>query len=363
MTDTINTTSGFPLVSPTEIQDELYRDMALSFYDKTEEDAELNSLIKVAWKNRFGSPLNKILINSTVASMYLHGGPGHGKTTSFKKVAEQLGNDIGLNVLINPKKERKIGKDDLLFISHELSGVNSVVEFGGMPAKKDNHMEKLPNYHFAMLGSARASVLLLDDFANASPAIQNVALSITNEKRFQELNLGNCYIGVTGNLGAADNTHTAKLSAALRSRCKNYEVQDELGDYCARAIKNHNDPIADAGLIGFLRKNPDLFAPKVPAKGSFPCPRTWDLLLNEVRIFVSMEKHKYMNKESAMMINQHLTRVAEGLVGKEAGRTFGSYFYAMYTGAEPIASEFMQKGQLSKENAEKLNNITENKIY
>ena len=102
----------------------------------------------------------------------------------------------GLEFISNPADDFVATGNELLFVVQELSGQVSAVDFGGIPNVQDfqtpdgssrSFMTKLANKRLAALQYAGAAVLLLDDFSNASPNIQNVALSILTEKRFQEV--------------------------------------------------------------------------------------------------------------------------------------------------------------------------------
>lgn len=349
-TPAIKTNQQFTHTGTEEIIKDIYSDMLLGFYDQSAEpDAEFNHKIEKAWsKANGGVPFLYDLVEQGITAIYLHGGPGHGKTTSFKVAAQQVGEALGLEVLINPDGDLPITKKHLLFISHELSGINSAIDFAGLPVKKDEHMGKLPSYHFAMLKNAKASVLLLDDFANASPAIQNVALSISEEGRFQELNLGNTYVGITGNMGAADNTHASKLSSALRSRCRNYQVEDSVNSFCERIQKKYSGALNDAGMVGFLRKNEEIFSPSATKDGSFPCPRTWEKLIKEMVKFVYVNKNQFASQTGALGATLKLQKTAESLVGFEAGARVAAYYNSLLSNAAPLADEMLANGKFSE---------------
>jgi len=348
----------FATASTEDVIHNIYSDMLLCFYDTSGKDVELNKKLGDAWsKENGGVEFLPSLAEQGTTAIYLHGGPGQGKTTSFKVAAKMVGEATGLNVLINPGLEEEITKDNLLFISHELSGINSAIDFGGIPSKKNvngsEYMGKLPNYHFATLSHAKASVLLLDDFANASPAIQNVALSISEEGRFQELNLGHTYVGITGNMGASDGTHSSKLSRALLSRCRNYQVEDTIDAFCDRLIKKYSDPLSDAGLLGFLRNNEDLFNPEFNNKdrGSFPCSRTWDKLAMELRKFIHINKSKYASETGGLGATSDLQREATSLVGHVAAKKLSAYYNGLLSNAIPLAEEILKDGEFKSASA------------
>ena len=205
---------------------EIKLDILRTFYTENpanDFEKERNEKVKKAYLEWTGSDYEHD--NMKILSILLLGSPGQGKTTAFKEAAKQVAAGLNLTYVENPSDDFKITRDCFMFVSQEFSAENSKVDLGGIPSKVEEdgieYMTKLVNKRLAKAKSAGGSLLLLDDFPNASANIQNIGLSVTDEKRFQGLNLDGVYIGLTGNLGAVDGTHTAQLSTALRGRCKN----------------------------------------------------------------------------------------------------------------------------------------------
>lgn len=345
----------YPVVDTEFVVELLYKDLMLTFYTKGEDaDEDLNCRIEQAWFNKYGVPFrpeDADYVNPTV----LHGPPGHGKTTSYKVASTQVARDLGLNFVINPDESYIPTKDDFVFVSYELSGQVSTTDFGGLPAKKTiqdtEYMSKIPNYRLAVMKLARTGVLLLDDIANGSPSIQNVALSIAEERRFQGMNLGNVMVGCTANLGAMDGTNTSPLSSALIARCRNFEVRDTVENFVKRTQREFKDAVGDAGLCGFLSKYKDSFTvDRVPKSSPFPCPRTWRKLLGDLRRFVGDNANSFKDPRSAALpASTQLQWLASSIVGFDAAGKLSAYIHSLYTGAAPIASEMMDNGKLSEE--------------
>ncbi len=353
----IFTETGYPAINTDDAIDLIVRDMLHCFHGRSD---GLDSRIEKVYQEEYGVPF---MSPSKVLPSYLHGSPGHGKTTTFKEAAKRIAKLLSMDLQINPGDTYTPGVNDLVFVSMELSGQVSAVDFGGIPTKMEEidedgnkypYMTKLPSKRLAMLAHAPAAMLLLDDFANASPAIQNVALSVLDEGRFQGLDLGNTLVGVTGNLGSLDRTHTSRSSSALDTRCRNFYVEDEMPKFIDRIERMFKDNLGDCGLVGFMRSNEDSFAVKPAEKGPYPCPRSWTNFAHDLRSFVYVNSKKMGgNKETVMLSVSKLITLASSIVGQEHGEKFGAYYKALMSGAEPLAKEYMDEGKITKD-SEKL---------
>lgn len=296
-------------------------------------------------------------------SMFLMGPPGQGKTTTFKVAAKKVSDALGLNFVINPADDYVPSQKDFLFVSLECSGENSTITFGGLPMKveqeiptengseKITYMTKVPNKRMAMLSSVGAGLFLLDDFSNAAPNVQNAALSITDEKRFQGLNFEHCYIGLTGNLGALDGTHTTKIGAALRGRCITFFTRDTPDEFAARAYEKFKDDIGDAQVVPFLMRNIDCFAviPDNKTSGGYPSPRTWDHFIGECREFIKRGGGRGFGEKRML---EQIKSYATTILGPEVGQKFSAYYYSLVQGADPLARQAILDGKLRKEEFE-----------
>lgn len=294
--------------------------------------------------------------NDKVLSVLLLGPPGQGKTMAFKQAAKKVAAGLGLTYVENPSDKFKVDSTHFVFISQEFSAENSKVSLGGIPSKvvEDDveYMSMLVNKRLAMMHKSGGGLLLLDDFPNASPNIQNVGLALTDEKRFQGLDLNGNYVGLTGNLGALDGTHTARLSTALRGRCRIMFTEDKLENFINRCQKHYRDDLGDVGMLGFLARFPQHFSvlPSVKESGGFPSPRTWDHFITEARRELNRAGGRGRGELKCL---PKLQKLASSLLGLEVGQEVYAYMYSLMRSADPLARQMIMEGKNNTAELEK----------
>lgn len=152
-------------------------------------------------------------------------------------------------------------------------------------------------------------VLVLDDLAAASPAVQTAAFKLVLERR-----TGDCALGPGVKIIATANRRDDKsgatmLPAALRNRCLISTLEPDLEEWCKWA--------AEANIPGevpaFLRYK-SAYLSRLPKDalelGSFATPRTWEMV---GRALKTAKDH------------ENILQVAQGLVGEGTGVEFAAF--------------------------------------
>lgn len=296
----------------------------------------------------------------------LIGPPGHGKTTSFKVALQEVAKGLGMICLENSQIEEQqqtaegITRNHLCFVSQETAGVVSALEWAGLPSEdkvKSNvdkngersAMGRLFDARLLALEESGGGVMLLDDFLNASPQIQNVGLSISEEKRFGRLSLDNAYIGLTGNMGAIDGTHTTRISSALRNRCEVYYIEDNWQNFLQRAHTDpkYRDEVGLVGVDGYLERASHNFTsmPDNKKMGGYNTPRSWVKYINAARRIVdSYGGRAYMSEAIPA-----LSRKAYALLGPTVGHDLTIFLRSLADLADPLARQVIYEGKLDTE--------------
>lgn len=207
-------------------------------------------------------------------------------------------------------------------------------------------MGRLFDARLLALEESGGGVLLLDDFLNASPQIQNVGLSISEERRFGRLSLNNAYVGLTGNMGSLDGTHTTRPSTALRNRCKIYFIQDHWKNFVSRVQTDprYRDETGLVGVDGFLeRRSQDFFSmPDPKMMGGYNTPRSWAKYIDEARRVVN----KYGGREFMKDAIPELSRLGRSLLGPSVGQQLTIYMRSLADLADPLARKVIHDGVL-----------------
>lgn len=361
------------------IIDRIAFDILTSMYGKSEKlDKKIRDVYK-EWTNGADWFEDK----DGLTALLLVGPPGHGKTTSFKEASKKVAKALGMRYLENagldvvplhdrpvldddgepvmnddgtPKVIRGIDpENDFVLVTQEAAGVVSALEWLGLPRaiklgkvpgekNEQEAMGRLYSERLLKAQKAGGSTILLDDFLNASPSIQNVGLALSEERRFNDLNLQNSLVGLTGNLGSHDGTNTSPLSTALRNRCRIYFIQDKLEEFVMRAQSRWTDTIGDAATLGFLRRAPEWFAkmPDVKQRGGFPTPRSWD------KFIVSARRAVARAGGSLAHASRDLNDESSALLGLDVGQAYTAYMNAYIKSADPLARAAIIDGKFDR---------------
>lgn len=356
-------------------QDKALYEMALISYRDELIDYEYRLTAYKAEKAAYEDYVSRIKINKRIEKAYkeitgqdwfsdrfkttyyiLVGMPGHGKTTAFREASKKVAEMLDMRYVENPAIGTIVDDNTFVFTVVDLAGEVSKTTVSGIPAKesdgKNTYMTSLPPYRIATLQRAGGAVLLLDDLTNASEFIQNIALPLTNEGMFNEINVKNVYVGATCNLGALDGTNTATMSTALRNRLKVLYVQDTLDDFLVRARETFNDGLGDAYVSTYFELNAGQFLSGLPSKeqmGGYTTPRSITNFIVEARkhiydhggIIVSDEKDAAV----AATAIKKLESDAQAMLGLETGADYCTFLATIMSDADPIAKNLMLNGE------------------
>ncbi len=357
----IATDLGYPVVTSDDVIPGIAADLLHTFYGKNPAmDARISQILEE--EQGFFAPLR-----DGVTPTFLLGFPAQGKTTSFKQAARWVADKLGLDLLIDPPDSMLAELTDkhLVFMTFEMSGEMTNTGTVGLPTVRKEEVNGQTIEYTAYIPERRLfmasmcpgySVVCYDDALNAAPHIQNVLLSLMLEKRFRQVDLGrHTYVGLTGNLGAMDNTHTSAMSSALMTRGKAYVVEDRLDRWVERTQKQFNSAVGDGGVSKFLELNPDLF--HKPARGKsrfqpYPAPRTWSKFSAVMENIALGLKSKFeAGTMTDAFFDKQMMRVfheAGSLVGQEAAGKFRAWSRAMQSEALPLAMKAIDEGRFDE---------------
>lgn len=360
---------GLNQVDTVEVVEVIRDKILLNFYQNARDDGneELAKKCINLYKSWYPAAVFNENDQSQIRPPLLIGPPGHGKTTSFRVALKEVAKGLGLKFLENNevidqfRTEEGITKEHVVFISQETAGLESALLFAGLPAEDILKLKrgevkilgKLYDPRFLALEESAGGVLLLDDFFNAKPEIQDMGLSILNEKRYISLSLKNACIGVTGNMGSYDATFASSPSAALRNRCEIYYTEDKWKNFVSRIQTNpeYRDEIGDVGVSAFLERLPqNLYElPNKKELGAYTTPRSWEGFIAEAR----REVAKVGGRGNMLNAAGKIFTLANATIGGRVGHEFSIFFQAMADLADPLARKLINEGELDKETFKK----------
>lgn len=365
-------TLGLPLVETERIVSLVAHDILRSVYrypttrvndgveeevPLTQDELALNRKCEELYRKWYNSDFPEY--QRKIQTSALFGPPGHGKTTSFEVAAQRVAKGLGMRYVSAEMLEHvpveDININTFVFVSQETAGVVSALEWMGLPSSeqtadgKDKFMGRLFTQPLIKLTRAGGGVLLLDDFLNASRQIQDVGLSLTDRRRFGQLNLRQSYIGVTGNLGSLDGTNASRASSALRNRMRMFMAHDTVENFVARIQSDTKlrDELGDGFVRSFLHRYPHYFSqyPDSKQQGAYCTPRSLRDFIDEVRDCLQ----RFGGRKNAASAREEIYLIAQTKLGIEVANAFNSYMSALLSKADPLARQVIVEGKLSLE--------------
>lgn len=151
------------------------------------------------------------------------------------------------------------------------------IEVKGLPlAEVESNTTRWFRPEFLNCDDEVYSILFLDEFANAAPAVQNASLQLVYDRRSHKHKLSKrCLIVLAGNT-EGDGTHISKMSSALNNRVAHLEVVADADAFLVWARENAIRP----EIVGAISTYPDTLLPTKfdRTAQAQPTPRTWEML-------------------------------------------------------------------------------------
>ncbi|MEM2056869.1 MAG: hypothetical protein QXO76_01245 [Thermoproteota archaeon] len=337
---------GFKEVTTNEVEPMIINNILFSAYGR---NPEVDERIREYLSKNF---VKVDLVSSDRAlGMALVGFPGEGKTTVVKRAAQKAAEIMGLRFCFNPPNSDEITEKDFVMTVIELSGEVSNSVITGLPITEKRFDGNVvattyaPPDQILACSRAGAAVVLLDDALNAPGNIQNICLSLMEEKRYRNIDLGrHAYVCLTGNLGSIDGTYATRMSTALLTRSATLLVRDTVNNWINRSAEEFGPkPGADGLVKGFLEANLDMFhVPKPDKRVPYPCPREWTKFakrsapLTGYLVDLAMEGQLIPNEVMEKVMNE-VSFLAYSTVGQEAALKFMAYLRSYFSRSLTLA--------------------------
>jgi MoxR-like ATPase len=251
---------------------------------------------------KFGDAATLIAALPAEQAVLLLGPPGSAKSS----LARAVGVSMGEGAVIECRELASHLAEDLL----------------GLPFREDGTTKHAPPAWLHRLSVPETrGVLILDDLAAASPAVQTAAFKLVLERRSGDCALAEGVRIIATANRREDRSGATVLPAALRNRCLILQLDVDAEEWCAWATgaRIHED------VIAYIRFRPAHLS-KLPTDadkaGAFATPRSWH--------FVSRAL------ESAMRADQVL-EVVSGLVSDSVATDFVAFVRLRQELPDPIA--------------------------
>ncbi len=225
-------------------------------------------------------------IASALPPLMVWGGPGLGKSTILRNVAEEAG----------------IGFIDIRLAQRE------PVDIRGLPVPREDSVSWLISSDWPRDPQSRG-ILLFDELTAADRSLQVAAYEIILDRRLGDLYRlpDGWYIVAAGNR-EEDMAVATTMSSALANRFMHVELQEAPEEWVRWGLRNGIHP----AVIGFIRFRPDLLfhQENENLERGWPSPRSWER--------VSTLLHRFRVADQPYLLD----KLVYGLIGNQAGVEF-----------------------------------------
>lgn len=339
---------GMPAVDPERMEMLLVKQMLEDFFRVS--TGSVREQIAAAYQTFLGVPMNDFSgAELEFVSSYLRGPPGHGKSSVIEAAGRCFARLMGLT--FHPVvPSGPLGKGDVVLLAREMAGEVSTLSTRGIfdrTVHRDRPVTtRIPFIEFERARDAAFTILVFEDIATALEPVQASLLGFIRRRYSEGEDFRNCFVVLTGNLGAEDGAMTFSSSTAITGRTRNYYLEDTVEAFERRMLQRFTDQWGSGLVVEFLKAHPDLFPGKPnaaeDARRPMAQPRTWASLAVEMRSILSARAHSprsllFFPTQSAGNFREVVWQAAASHVGCEAADAFSAFVDVHLSSARPLA--------------------------
>lgn len=257
----------YPRITSKKIMDETFRAIMISAY---KDSKELRPAALAGYRKRFNSNMPEDLMGEMdVATLFLMGPPGQGKTSCVRQGAKDAAKALGLNFVTSSdlsRMSRIPNKKDFVFSVHSLGGEISSVSLTGLPSRRtigtESPMEytgNIKNKMYAEISTALSAggygLMFYDDVGNGAAHIITALYDVIEERSMHGEAMPPCILA--SNYGQKDGNKSTYIPAALQNRVRmhHYDMVGEenvLLDRLQDKIEKYRDAGAPRVVLSHL---------------------------------------------------------------------------------------------------------------
>ena len=332
---------------------------------------------------RYSQSYAKVEDHRIPPTFFMHGPPGHGKSSVPKTIAKTVCDLLGLNLVTKFEEGFVPSENDFVLPIVEMSNETSNLMVGGIPIvgeythyKLDEdgtvreeviqQMERALFQTFSIAKQANYGLVVLDDVSNLPRKLQNIILSLLEESRFQSTNFGKDKMFFsTGNLGAADGSIAQRISGAAANRVFNcYLESDAVLETRPYLNTQHISEDLDVGVTAYTAFTQDVLKlnPFEPSSknASHLCPRTVDRICSKMpNLYYEFD---HLNKDSSEEeINEFISILRSEIAsisGFNQSAPMANYIADLVVNHMPVARDVIYS-KTPKKRLEAINSVKE----